>query len=302
MKSLELRDVVATFGKVRALRGVSIEVEAGESLMLVGPNGAGKSTLMRVLLGLVRPTSATLRVDGKTQSVDNAFKSSLGYLPEAVAFSDNLTGRQVLSFFARARAVPRKRIDAVLERVSLTHASRRPVRGYSRGMKQRLGLGVAILAEPRLLVLDEPTGGLDQEGLSVLFSVLEEWRQESRLVLVATHDLALLERRVDRMCVLKAGQVAAVDTPAALRLSVDLPHRVRLTLANGIDHGLSEAIETWGRGVLTREAHELLIDVAGDDLLELMDIRGRFPAAVSALRVEEPGMDQVYEELLQVTP
>ena len=296
--TLALEGVAVRFGKVAALRGVSVDVRAGEALMLVGPNGAGKSTLIRVLLGLVRPDAGTISIDGRPVSVDRAFKERLGYLPEAIAFSENLTGRQVLRFFARARAVKKDRVDAVFERVGLAHAARRRVRGYSRGMRQRLGLAIAILAEPPLLVLDEPTGGLDQEGLEVLFSVLAEWRERGRLVVIATHDLTLLERRVDRVCVLKSGNRLVLDTPAALREAAGLP--VKVTFAtNGTAADLVAELGRWGRGSVERGPDRVVVEVRPDDLLGLMDIRAAHPEGVEGLRVEEPGMDEVYEHLLR---
>ena len=303
MKRLELRDVSVHFGRVHALHGVSLELKAGEVMMLVGPNGAGKSTLMNVLLGLVRADKAELLVDGKHRSlVGDGIKESVGYLPEAVAFAESLTGRQVLRFFAWARGVSGKRIDAVLARVGLTDAQSRSVRGYSRGMRQRLGLGVAILSEPRLLVLDEPTGGLDQEGLSVLWSVLEEWREKERLVLLATHDLALLERRVDCICLVSNGRVKAIGTPGALRLRAGIPHRVTFELqpnANGRADGLVEAMGEAGVVPFARDDARLVVEVTPDRLLPLMSVQARYPDVIAQLRVEEPQLDEVYERLLE---
>ena len=304
MKSLALTDVAVRLGRVRALRGVSIDLAGGEVLMLVGPNGAGKSTLMRVLLGLVRPDAGGLSVDGKKCKADNEFRRKLGYLPENVAFSENLTGRDVLRFFAQARGVDRKAVERVLKRVGLAAAARRTVRGYSRGMRQRLGLAAAILSEPELLILDEPTGGLDQEGLATLWSVLEEWRQKGRLVVLSAHDLALLERRVDRMCVLRDGAMLACDRPDALRRSAGLPHVVHMQLAgdsaNGAVDALVEATRSMAGASVVIDDGWLRVEMAPDSLLPLMDIRGRFPSAVIAMRVEEPSLDVVYERFLEV--
>lgn len=302
MKELRLRDVSVSFGRVRALRGVDVSLAEGEVTMLAGPNGAGKSTLLAVLLGLVRPDRGYVEIDGKPHRVDNDLKTHLGYLPEAVAFSDNLSGRQVLRFFARARGVTGRRVDEVLERVGLRGAARRAVRGYSRGMRQRLGLAQAILAEPRLLVLDEPTGGLDQEGLSVLWSVLAEWRERRRMVLMSAHDLALLERRVTKLCVLREGELVAEGTPAELRRRVELPQRIHLEVAehaNGELRLLGEALEEAGRCTVEREGHSLHAEVPPGRLLDVMDARARFPGLVVGLRVEEPPFDAVYERLLE---
>ncbi len=302
MKRLSLGGVSVRFGKLSALDGVDLEVEAGEVLVLAGPNGAGKSTLIKVMLGLVRPDEGKLFLDGHERHVDNAFKKTLGYLPEAVAFAENLTGRQVLRFFASARGVEKKRVDAVLERVGLSHAAKRAVRGYSRGMRQRLGLGLSILSEPELLILDEPTGGLDQEGLDVLWSVLAEWRDKGRVVVMATHDLTLVERRVDRICLLRAGSVRAVDTPARLRAMAGLPVRVSFTLREGSEQAeaLVERVHRWGGGrEVSRSDGVLGVEVEPKRLLSLLELHSVYPEAVSALRVEEPGLDMVYEHLLE---
>ncbi len=304
MNSLRLEDVVVSFKRVRALRGVTVEAKAGEVLMLVGPNGAGKSTLMQVLLGLVRADSGRVVVDERPLKPTSAravreFREKLGYMPEAVAFSDNLTGRQVLRFFASARGVSKKRIDVVLERIGLTHAARRAVRGYSRGMRQRLGLGVAILAEPELLVMDEPTGGLDQEGLDVLWTVLEEWRERGGIIVMASHDLTLLERRVDQIAVLQQGNLVACGTPADLRASADLPVKVTFDCAD--ERGaLREALVDWP--VVVDDARGMVIEATTADLLALMRCGANHEDAVKAVRVEEPGLDEVYERLLNKPP
>lgn len=302
LNHLALENVTVHFGSVHALDGVATSLGAGEVVTLAGPNGSGKSTLMKVLLGLVRPQAGRILVNGTPTSIDNRFKTRLAYLPEAVAFADNLSGRQVLRFFAQARGVPRKRIDEVLERVGLTAARKRAVRGYSRGMRQRLGLAVAILSEPELLVLDEPTGGLDLEGLQVLWSVLDEWRAADRMVLMSSHDLALLERRVDRFCLLRAGKLVADDTPVALRESAALSIRVRFALNGNPDQvdALDDALRSWG-GVadVSRSTDALSMDVAPPDLLNLMDLRAAYPGAVKGVRVDEPGLDLVYERLIE---
>jgi Cu-processing system ATP-binding protein len=300
VKSLSARGVFVRLGPVQALDDVRIELTAGVATMLAGPNGAGKSTFMKVLLGLIRPDHGAFAVDGEPVAIDNDWKRRIGYMPESVAFSDNLSGQQVLRFFARARGVNRARVDAVLDQVGLEHVRRRTVRGYSHGMRQRLGLAVAILANPELLILDEPTAGLDQEGLSVLWSVLEEWRAAGRMVLLSTHDLALAERRVDGICVLRAGHVIAHGTAEDLRRAARLAHRVIFDVVENDPRVglLAEAITKWGQGTVARSAGRLIVEVAPDSVLEVMEIQGGFRETVRSLRIEEPTLDLVYEKLL----
>ncbi len=305
---VQLRDVQVRFGGLMALGGVSLDLEPGNVTVLVGPNGAGKSTLMNVLLGLVRAEAGDVMVDGRPhRSLPRQEREKLGYLPEAVAFADNLTGRQVMRFFASARGVGRARAEAVLSRVGLAQAAGRAVRGYSRGMRQRLGLGVAILSEPALLVLDEPTGGLDQQGLTLLWEVLAEWKQAGRTVLVSTHDLALVERRADHLCVLRDGLVCAQGSPEQLRAGVGLPVKVSLVVDDAAavavmvaelqQGGLAE-VEV-ATDISGRHRH-LVMEVRPDDLLAVLRIvDGRAPG-VRQLRVEEPGLDEIYQHLLEV--
>ena len=301
MREIQARGVEVRIGSLQVLDDVSVQLGAGRVMMLVGPNGAGKSTLMKVLLGLVRPDHAIFEVDGQRTSIDNEWKRHIGYLPEAVAFSENLSGRQLLHFFARARGVAVGRVDETLERVGLAQAGRRKVRGYSRGMRQRLGLAVAILSTPDLLILDEPTVGLDQEGLSVLWSVIDEWRETGRMVLASSHDLALMERRVDEICVLRAGRVIAHGTTDDLRRIAQLPHRIWLETGEAADARvdlLCEAMRKWGKGKIERHTDRILCELPQDAILELVEIQSGFPGVVVGIRVEEPTLDLVYDQLL----
>lgn len=301
MKTFSARGVTVRFEREPALDGVDLTLEAGRATMLVGPNGAGKSTFIKVLLGLVRPDAGAFEVDGARLAIDREWKRRIGYLPEAVAFWENLSGRQVLGFFARARGVARARVEEVLERVGLAHAARRALRGYSRGMRQRLGLGVAILSTPELLVLDEPTSGLDQQGLGVLWSVMQEWRENGRMVLASTHDLALMERRVDDICVLRSGRVIAHGTTETLRRTAGIPHRIWLEVAGASEPRvdlLCEAMRKWGKGRIERSGQRIVVEVPADEILEVVEIQAGFSGVVSGLRVEEPTLDVVYDELV----
>ena len=301
---VELHDIHVRFGGLAALGGVSLQLEPGQVSVLVGPNGAGKSTLMGVLLGLVRADHGEVRVDGRAgPCLPRSEREKLGYLPEAVAFADNLSGRQVMRFFASARGLSRDRAEAVLSRVGLAQAAGRRVRGYSRGMRQRLGLGVAILSDPALLVLDEPTGGLDQEGLSLLWEILAESRERGRTVLVSTHDLALIEKRADHLCVLRDGLVRAQGSPESLRRQVGLPVQIRLELSDEAAASVILAgIRGIGGGALERlpghSLRTLVLEVPADRLLEALRVVDASAAAIRHLRVEEPGLDDVYEHLL----
>ena len=302
MNEIGLENVSVQLGLVKALDHVSISMKPGEVLLLAGPNGAGKSTLIKVLLGLVTPCSGNLVINGKIARVNNSFKESIGYLPENVAFAESLSGHEILKFFAAARGETRSRVTEVLDQIGLTKAAKRAVRGYSKGMRQRLGLGVAILTRPVLLILDEPTGGLDQEGLNVLWDVMETSLEETRTVLISSHDLTLLERRVSRVCLMENGCITTTGSPSDLRMLAQLPLRVTFELIEMCAEGNSfvQAIENWGKSVQLRfSEHKVQAEVSPVDLMQLMDIKARYSSSISRLRVEEPGLDMVYEALLK---
>ena len=300
---VDLTGVQVHFGKVRALRGVDVHLEPGQVTVLAGPNGAGKSTLVGVLLGLVRAQAGSIAVDGKALSVGwggvpRSFRDRVGYLPESVAFSENLSGRQVLRFFASARGITKARVEEVLELVGLKAAAGRAVRGYSRGMRQRLGLGVAVLSKPDLLVLDEPTGGLDQEGLSLLWRILAEWREEGRTAVVITHDLALIERRADVVYVFSEGVIKATGSPEDLRRQAALPVQLRvefddLETARRWAARLTDELDVQHDG----PSVELSVEEGG-----ILGVLGRINGEADAVRhvsVRPPGLDDVYEAILR---
>jgi Cu-processing system ATP-binding protein len=318
---IAMEGVSVRFGAVLALRGVDLQARAGEVVLLAGPNGAGKSTLLGVLLGLVRPDAGTLRWKGRATTANAEFRTHLGYMPEAVAFAGNASGRDVLTFFARARGVDTKRVPAVLAEVGLADAANRSVRGYSRGMRQRLGLAVAIVHEPELLVLDEPTGGLDQEGLSLLWRIFDRWRDAGRTIWVASHELGLVERRVDRVAVIRAGRLLAEGSPHALREQVGLRVKTTWTLRNDGDDADSarqaaalaaRLLQTDGIDAqnavrpVDRAAGEckarVVVELPPDGLAAAMQLASAWAhegdGGLDGVRVEEPGLDQVYETLL----
>jgi len=304
MHEIGLENISVQLGTIKALNHVSLSFKRGEIVLLAGPNGAGKSTLIKVLLGLVKPCEGHLKLNGKKSKVTNSFKSTIGYLPEAVAFTESLNGYQILKFFATARGVKKTRISEVLSQIGLTNAAKRAVRGYSKGMRQRLGLGVAILTNPALLILDEPTGGLDQEGLNVLWDVMKDCAKEDRTVLISSHDLTLLERRVSRICLMKNGSITSMGTPASLRFQAQLPLRVTFEMGEKDQEGspFALAIKQWHKSLqLMFSEYQIQVDISPDDLMQLMDIKANHSASINRLRVEEPGLDMVYEYLLKET-
>jgi ABC-type multidrug transport system ATPase subunit len=201
------------FGRLVAVSGLELEVAHGETLVLIGPNGSGKSTTLKGALGLVRPTRGRVWVDGvDVQKDGRSTRARLGYLPQGLSFPDGCTAREVMCFIARLRGVDPAGVDALLERVNLLAAAERPAEQFSGGMKQRLGLALALLGRPRALVLDEPTAALDPTGSLEVRDLIREIRAEGTTVLLSSHDLAEVAALADRVAVFVAGRLAALGT------------------------------------------------------------------------------------------
>lgn len=209
---IELDGVVKTYGRTTALAGLSLSVGRGELVGLLGANGAGKTTTIKVLLGLARPTSGSGRVLGAPLG-DRAARARIGYLPELFRYQPWLHAREVLELHAElARVAPRERPAAVaqaLDRVGLAGRADDPVSGFSKGMQQRLGLGVALLGDPDLILLDEPTSALDPVGRSDVRSIVRAARDRGATIVLNSHLLTEVERVCDRVIILDHGRTIA---------------------------------------------------------------------------------------------
>jgi Cu-processing system ATP-binding protein len=222
---VEVRGVGKHYGAVHALDGIDLDIARGEVFGLIGHNGAGKSTLFKAMMGLLAPTSGEIRIDGVAVSGADfrEVRRHIGYLPENVVFYDNLSALETLHFFARLKGVASPDCRALLERVGLGAAAARRIREYSKGMRQRLGFAQALLGQPRLLFLDEPTNGLDPDGIREFYGILNELRAKGVTIVLTSHILAEIQQRVDRLAIIAAGRLRAVGGLAELRGQADLP-------------------------------------------------------------------------------
>jgi ABC-2 type transport system ATP-binding protein len=213
---LALRGIVRTFGRRRAVAGVSFEVAAGEAVLLVGENGAGKTTLLRIATGFLDPDAGEVIVAGIAMARERArAQAQLGYLPEQAPAPSELTVREHLYLRARQKRVAAAGLDRAIELAGLGETLRQRIATLSKGFRQRVGLADALLGDPPLVILDEPTSGMDPIQVRQLREHLAAAARE-RAVLVSSHAVADLEPLATRVAVLRAGELIAIDTPGAL--------------------------------------------------------------------------------------
>jgi ABC-2 type transport system ATP-binding protein len=216
MTDIAVRGLGKRFGPVAAVDNVTFDVPAGQVTAFLGPNGAGKTTTLRMILGLVRPDAGTALIGGRPYGDLTDPRHRVGALLEATGFHPGRTGRDHLRVVAASAGIGDRRVDEVLDRVGLTADGRRRVRGYSLGMRQRLGLGAALLGEPDVLVLDEPANGLDPAGTAWLRALLRDHAADGRAVLISSHGLAEIAQTADRVVIVAGGRLRHTGPMSAL--------------------------------------------------------------------------------------
>jgi ABC-2 type transport system ATP-binding protein len=209
MAPVEIRDLSKRFGRVEAVKDLTFDIEAGRVTGFLGPNGAGKSTTLRALLGLVRPSGGTATFDGRLYEELERPSTRVGAVLEDAAFHPGRTGRNHLRVMAVTGEHPPERVAAVLADVGLTGAADRPVKGYSMGMRQRLAIASALLGDPEVLILDEPTNGLDPPGIAWMRGLVRRQADNGRAVLISSHLLAEVAQSVDDVVVISHGELKA---------------------------------------------------------------------------------------------
>lgn len=274
------------------LDDVSFAVPEGRCVALIGHNGAGKTTLMKLILGLIRPTRGRIEALGvDPAAAGREFRQQLGFLPENVAFHDELTGTDTLAFYARLKGVDGAQGARLLDRAGLTHAAGRRVKTYSKGMRQRLGLAQALLGTPKLLLLDEPTTGLDPVLRQEFFQIIRELTARGTTVLLSSHVLTELEARTDIAAILRDGRLAAFGDLDTLRRDAGLPVTVRVS-------GNAEKIAGKLNGAfhksISMDRSAVSIDCPPAMKMALLRTLAGYGDLCSDLEVRLPSLDDLY--------
>jgi ABC-2 type transport system ATP-binding protein len=283
---------------VAALDGLDLRVEPGEVVGLLGPNGAGKTTTVKILLGLTRPSAGSARLFGLPAS-DPKSRRRVGYLPEGHRFPGYLTARQTLSIFGRMSGVDAatlaRRIPALLERVRLTDWTDVRVKKYSKGMTQRLGIAAALVHDPDVLLLDEPTDGVDPVGRREIRDLLQEEAARGKAILLNSHLLSEIERMCSRVAVLRAGRVAAEGRVEDLTAG-GTTYRL---VASGVDERLLAALRETGASIERINGHFDLTARDVDHLNVLVDRLRSSGAKLQELSPVRASLEDVFVGLVR---
>jgi ABC-2 type transport system ATP-binding protein len=286
---IEVENLSKRFGKTQAVAGLSFRVEPGTITGFLGPNGAGKSTTLRSVLGLVHPDAGTAVVLGVPYRRLDRPLHRVGAVLEASEVHPGRTGRNHLRVLATAAGLPPSRADEVLSLVELTAGSKRRVKGYSLGMRQRLGLAAAMLGDPEVLVLDEPANGLDPAGIRWLRDLLRALAGEGRTILVSSHVLAEVAQTVDRVVIIHRGRLIQQASIAEVLAGAQGATRVRTPDVGRLRELLA------AEGVEVNDADGvLLVDVPPERVGEIAAQHG---VVLHELTVERATLEEVFLEL-----
>jgi Cu-processing system ATP-binding protein len=295
MQTLTLSQVTKTFDAVTALSDVSLDVAPGERVALIGHNGAGKSTLMKTILGLIPADGGEVRILGSAPG-SHAARAATAYLPENVAFHPALTGLEQIGLYLRLRGEHSRAAKGLLERVGLGAAADRRIGGYSKGMRQRVGLAQALIGSPRLLVLDEPTSGLDPVSRREFYAILDDLAAEGAAILLSSHALTEVEARTDRIAILSRGELVADDTLANLSRLAALPIQLQVTARLDTADEVAQRLS----GVRHNGARVDLVCGHEDKLARLGQIAG-LGGMIEDVQVVPPSLEDIYAHFSQRT-
>jgi ABC-2 type transport system ATP-binding protein len=294
MAAIELRGLTKRYGDVTALSGVDLTVEEGEIFGFLGPNGAGKSTTIDILLDFVRPTSgdaAVLGMDAQEQTL--AVRRRTGVLPDGFHIYDRLTGRQHIQFVVESKGADDDPID-VLERVGIADAADRAAGGYSKGMTQRLALGMALVGDPDLLILDEPSTGLDPAGAREIRTIVREESERGTTIFFSSHVLSQVEAVCDRVAILRGGELIAVDTVEGLRDATDTEARLKITVEGIDDDALAAVRALDGVSTAALDGQTLTVGVQDGSKTAVLNTLEAKGVSIRDFETEESSLEDLF--------
>jgi len=285
------------FGRVDAVKHLDVSVAPGEIVALLGPNGSGKTTSIRAAAGLIRPTTGEVLLGQPGRpATEAAARTVCSFLPQRVAFPEMLTGWEVVEFYRALRGATAARAADVIRATALNAASARRVGTYSGGMRQRLALAVAMLADAAVLLLDEPTASLDPDGLCMFYGLIEARHEHGQTVLFSSHQLGDVERLADRFLVIAGGLLVASLSAADLTARLADRGVLKLTLGRAPDGLVDRVREVAPKAVWA--ADQLVVPAPTAARLKVIDLVRNAGAEIRALSAHDGRLDAFYLDLV----
>jgi ABC-2 type transport system ATP-binding protein len=301
---VEAENLHKRFGEIQAVDGVSLHIESGETYGLLGPNGAGKTTTINILTGLLEPDEGSVTVAGtRIRPRSTAGKAAIGLVPQNLAIYPDLSGEENLRFFASLYGLPtaetRTRIGEILEVIGLADRRKDRTSKYSGGMQRRLNIGIGLLNRPQLLVLDEPTVGVDPQSRNAILESVEALAGEGMAVLYTTHYMEEAERLCDRIGIIDSGQVIAEGTTAQLVARIGEREQLRIEATGQLD-GAADRVRALD-GVSEVSVEERAIVVLADDgsrqLPAIIEQLGSAGVEIGSIEITRPDLEAVFLHL-----
>jgi ABC-2 type transport system ATP-binding protein len=303
-KAIQVQDLHKNFEDVYAVQGVSFDVQAGEIFSLLGPNGAGKSTIISMLACLLEPTQGDALVMGHSiLSEQMAVKAAIGVIPQEIALYEDLSARENLNFWGKMyglRGAPlRQRVDEVLEVIGLTERQKGRVGKFSGGMKRRLNIGIALLHKPQVIIMDEPTVGIDPQSRRNILDNVKELNQQGMTVLYTTHYMEEAQELSDHIAIMDQGQVIAQGTHDELVKIVGELDRIDLTISAESERVMGQWQATEGVHQVSAEDSQLtlLVDDSNVALPRLFESATRVGVRITSVEIQEPNLEAVFLHL-----
>lgn len=293
---LEITNISKNFNKIKAVDSVSFKINEGETLGLVGPNGSGKTTLLKIMLGILKPSSGRVLFNGEvlTERGWKELRRRIGYMPERVSFYDNLTGGETLDLFMKIKGRTVSNVDYIVKKVLSEDELKRKVGGYSKGMRQRLNFAQSLLNDPDILILDEPTAGLDPSGTREFYNILNEVRGRKKLtVILSSHILAEIEDEIDRVAIIKNGMLKAIGKLEELYTELKLPLKITIAL-NGKSLMLEDLLKKEGAMDVVYKDGYIIASVPREDKLRLLSAIMEKRESFIDLSIREPSLEEVF--------
>jgi ABC-2 type transport system ATP-binding protein len=302
--AIRVQNLRKDFGEIHAVQGVSFDVQAGEIFSLLGPNGAGKTTTISTISCLLRPDEGDVQVFGHSISNDQQqVKEAIGVVPQDIALYEDLSARENLNFWGKMYGLRgdqlRERADEVLEVIGLAERQKGRVGKFSGGMKRRMNIGIALLHKPRILIMDEPTVGIDPQSRRAILDSVKELNRQGATVLYTTHYMEEAQEISDRIAIMDDGKIIAMGSHDELVKIVGEFDRIDLS----INVESARVMEAWKstKGVNKISAEDgqitLLVEDSNTVLPRLFESAGKADVRISSVRIEEPNLEAVFLHL-----